>query len=146
MISIHDLERHFSYIDPALLEIILELRNLVAELAPQATERILRSGLSYHDASRGGPVKAGICGIQIEPDAIRLTFNLGAFLPDPAGLLQADEGRLAKRFLLIHSYAEAPWEDLRNLMAAACRLDTATLTEEAIEATRHRRSEGKQEQ
>jgi len=136
MLSIHDLERHFSYIDPALLEIVIELRNIVAEFAPQATERITRSSLSYHDASRGGPVSAGVCGIIIERDHVRLSFNLGAFLPDPAGLLQSDEGRLGKRFVTIRSYADAPWDDLRALIAASVKFDPYTLTDEQIEKVR----------
>ena len=136
MLSIHDLERHFSYIDPALLEIVIELRNIVAEFAPQSTERIMRNSLSYHDASRGGPVSAGVCGIVIERDHVRLAFNLGAFLPDPAGLLQSDEGRLAKRFVTIRSYADAPWDDLRALIAAACALDPHKLTAGQIELAR----------
>lgn len=136
MLSIHDLERHFSYIDPALLEIVIELRNMVAEFAPQSTERIMRNSLSYHNASRGGPVSAGVCGIVIERDHVRLTFNLGAFLPDPTGLLQSDEGRLAKRFVTIRSYADAPWDDLRALIAAASVFDPYTLPEEEIEKVR----------
>ena len=136
MLNIHDLERHFSTIDPALLEIVIEVRNIVAEFAPQSTERIMRNSLSYHDASRGGPVKAGVCGIIIERDLVRLTFNLGAFLPDPTGLLQADEGRLAKRFVTIRSYAEAPWDDLRALIVAASVFDPCTLTAEEIEKVR----------
>ena len=136
MLSIHDLERHFSYIDPALLEIIIELRNIVAEFAPQATERIMRNSLSYHDASRGGPVSAGVCGIIIERDHVRLAFNLGAFLPDPAGLLQSDEGRLGKRFVTIRSYADAPWDDLRTLIADSAKFDPYTLTDEQIKKVR----------
>jgi hypothetical protein len=136
MLSIHDLERHFSTIDPALLEIVIELRNIVAEFAPQSTERIMRNSLSYHDASRGGPVSAGVCGIIIERDHVSLSFNLGAFLPDPAGLLQSDEGRLAKRFVTICSYADAPWDDLRALIAVSAKFDPYTLTDEQIEKVR----------
>lgn len=127
MISIQDLERHFSYADPALLEIVIELRNLVAEIAPQSTERIFRNYLSYHDANRGGPVKGGVCGIEIGREAVRLTFNLGAFLPDPAHLLQTDQGRLAKRFVLLRSFDAAPWDDLRALILASSCLDVRTL-------------------
>ncbi len=136
MLSLHEFEQHFSYLDPALLEIVIELRNIVAELAPQATERILRSGLSYHDAARGGPVSGCICGMLFERDAVRLTFNLGAFLPDPARLLQADQGRLAKRFVLLRSYDAAPWDDLRALMAAAIQLDPHQLSNEDVENVR----------
>lgn len=136
MLSIRDLERHFGYVDPALLEIVIELRNIVAELAPQSTERILRNSLSYHDAARGGPVTGGVCGMEIMTDHIRLTFNLGAFLPDPTGLLHADPGRLAKRFTVIRSYDAAPWEDLRALIAAATALDPSKLTAEEIEQVR----------
>ena len=136
MLSIRDLERHFSYIDPALLEIVIELRNIVAEFAPQSTERIMRNCLSYHNASRGGPVSAGVCGIIIERDHVRLAFNLGAFLPDPAGLLESDEGRLAKRFVTIRSYADAPWDDLRALIAAGSSFDPRTMTDEQIKKVR----------
>jgi hypothetical protein len=132
MLTLHELERHYSYLDPALLEIVLELRNLVAELAPQATERLIRNSLSYYDASRGGPVSAGICGMDIERDHIRLYFALGAFLPDPTGLLRSDPGRLAMRFTIIRSYNSAPWDDLRNLMFAASRLDLHSMTNEEI--------------
>lgn len=132
MISIHELERHFSYVDPALLEIVIELRNLVAEIAPQSTERLIRNSLSYYDASRGGPVSAGVCGMEIERDHIRLYFALGAFLPDPTGLLQSDPGRLAMRYTLIHSYESTPWEDLRALMLAASRTDLHSMTNEEI--------------
>ena len=109
------------------------MRNIVAEFAPQSTERIMRNSLIYHDASRGGPVSAGVCGIIIERDHVRLSFNLGAFLPDPAGLLESEEGRLAKRFVTIRSYANAPWDDLRALIAVSAKFDPYTLTDEQIE-------------
>jgi hypothetical protein len=32
-----------------------ELRNLIALTCPEATERILWGGLSYHDSAKGGP-------------------------------------------------------------------------------------------
>ena len=70
-----------------MLDIIIELRNIVAAVAPSATEDIQRNGLTYYDAARGGHVSAGICLINIQVDHIRLAFIHGAFLPDPERLL-----------------------------------------------------------
>lgn len=143
MLSLHELEKHFSYLAPDLLEIVIELRNIVAEIAPQSTERLIRNSLSYYDASRGGPVSAGVCGMDIYRDHIRLYFPLGAFLPDPTGLLQSDPSRLAMRYTLIHSYESAPWEDLRELILASSRLDVRNLTGGIGEEARRRRDADK---
>ena len=79
------------------MEICLEVRNIVAQLAPHATERIVKNRLTYHDAARGGPVKAGICGISLHDDHVRVHFVHEAFLQDPTGLLEGN--RLAMRYL-----------------------------------------------
>lgn len=126
MISLHELENHFSYMPTQLLEIVVELRNLVQQTAPDATEVIRREGLVYYWSERGGPVSAGICQIIIKPDHIRLAFNHGAFLPDPTGLLEGD--RLVKRFTRIKEYNKAPWEELRALIEASSKFDPYSLT------------------
>lgn len=126
MITIHELESHFSHLPGPLLEIVVELRNLVQQIAPNATEVVRREGLVYFWAERGGPVSAGICQIIIKPNHIRLAFNHGAFLPDPIGLLEGD--RLVKRFTRIQEYDTAPWEELRALIEASSRFDPYSLT------------------
>ncbi len=119
--SLLEIERFLERRPEALKDIVFELRNLVAEIAPYATERILWGGLSYHDARRGGPVKGGICQIEIHADHVRLSFIHGAFLEDPVGLLQGD--RLAKRYVRIESYESAPWEACADLIRASAVFD-----------------------
>lgn len=126
MISVHELETHFSTLPRPLFDIMLELRNLVQQIAPGATEVIRQEGLVYYWSERGGPVSAGICQIIIKPDHIRLAFNHGAFLPDPASLLEGD--RVAKRFTRVSDYDRAPWEQLKALIEASNRFDPYTQT------------------
>ena len=107
-------ERSLQFEPKWQVEICLEVRNIVAQLAPHATERIVKNRLTYHDAARGGPVKAGICGISLHDDHVRVHFVHGAFLQDPTGLLEGN--RLAMRYLRIHAYEDAPWEEIRALV------------------------------
>ena len=125
MLSITEVQRFLERAKPDFQDIVLELRNVIAEVAPGATEIILWRGLTYYDESRGGPVSGGICQIGLHKDHVRLAFIHGAFIADPKRLLQG-EG-LAKRFVIIRSYEEAPWEDLRNLVVASSRFDPYSL-------------------
>lgn len=108
-----------------LREIALELRNLVAFVAPQANERILWGGLSYHDAQKGGPVKGGICQIELHTDHVRLSFIHGAFLDDPCGLLGGKQRY--KKYVALHSYEETPWEELEALIRASAVFNPTSL-------------------
>ncbi len=126
MISIHEIEEHFQYLPLYMLDILIELRNLVAKIAPDATEVIQRKGITYYHADRGGPVSGGICQILVQPDHIELAFIHGAFLPDPRSLLEGD--RIAKRFTRVTSYDQALWEDLAKLIDASNRFDPYTQT------------------
>jgi hypothetical protein len=108
------IERNLQFEPVWQVEICLEVRSIVAQIAPQAIERLVKNRLTYHDQTRGGPVKAGICGISLHQDLVRVHFIHGAFLEDPAGLLEGD--RLAMRFLRIHNFNDAPWEEIRNLI------------------------------
>jgi hypothetical protein len=111
---------------PDLRDIVFELRNLIAFVAPRATEAILWKGINYYDKERGGPVSAGICQIIIMEDHVRLGFIHGSFLPDPKSLLEG--GRKAKRFVRLNSYDAAPWEDLKELIAYSSRFDPYSQT------------------
>ena len=116
-----EVERFLSLKRPEIRDIALELRNLVSSVCPYATERILWGGLSYHDSSKGGPVKGAICQIEIDKKYVRISFIHGARLKDPESLLVGD--RLSKRLLLIHDYDGAPWEAIRGLIEEAAALD-----------------------
>lgn len=110
----HVVEHLLQFKPDELREIALEIRSTVAELSPNATERIVASSLTYHDPVRGGPVKAGICGISLHEDHVRLHFIHGAFLEDPLGLLEGD--RLAKRYMKIRTYRDAPWDEIKAMI------------------------------
>jgi hypothetical protein len=121
-----DIEVYLVFLSPELRDIVFELRDIIASIAPSATETLHRKGFTYYYAERGGPVSAGICQINLHGDHIRLAFNHGAFLPDPKGLLEGD--RQYKRYVKITSYDQAPWDDVQDLIAASARFDPRSLT------------------
>jgi hypothetical protein len=121
--SPHEIERCLARKPAAFREIVFELRNLVAEIAPYATEKVLWGGLSYYDGCRGGAVKGGICQIEVHADHVRLAFIHGAFIPDLHGLLGGE--RIAKRYVRLESYESAPWEALAELIRASAGYDPA---------------------
>jgi hypothetical protein len=119
-----EVERFLSFTRPEIREIALELRNLVALTRPEATERILWGGLSYHDSAKGGPVKGAICQIELKGDRVRISFIHGARLRDPSSLLTGE--RLSKRSVSIDSFEQAPWNEIRSLIEEAAALDPST--------------------
>ncbi len=125
MLSLTEVQHFLERTKPEFRDIVLELRNVIAEVAPGATEIILWRGLTYYDESRGGPVSGGICQIGIHKDHVRLAFIHGAFIADPEKLLQGKG--VAKRFVVIRAFEEVPWEDLRNLIVASSRFDPYSL-------------------
>ncbi len=110
-----------------LRDIVLEVRNIVASIAPDATEQQHSCGFSYYHKKWGGPVSAGICQTRIYRDHVRLAFIHGAFLMDPEGMLQGNT--YPKRYLRIYSYEEAPWDYVRKLIEAHSKFDPYTQKE-----------------
>ena len=125
MINCREVEKQFQHLDEDRLNILLEIHNLVAAVSPEATVEMRRYGIIYYDASRGGPVSAGICQALVKPDHVRLAFIHGAFLPDPAGLLEGTT--FPKRFMRITGYDTAPWEAIQVLILAHSVLDPRSL-------------------
>jgi hypothetical protein len=121
------IKKHLEMVPPELRDIVLEIRSIVARIAPQATESQHSRGFSYYFKQRGGPVSAGICQIGIFSDHIRLGFIHGAFLPDPQGLLVGDPKY--KKHLRIYHYDEAPWEYISELILHSSRFDPYTQKE-----------------
>lgn len=121
MLSTPAVEKILEHISPELQDIILELRNIVATLAPDAAEEFRNKGFIIYDARRGGPVSAGICQILIIQEHIELAFIHGAFLPDPKGLFTGE--RRYKKIVRITSFALAPWDDLKDLITASIHFD-----------------------
>jgi hypothetical protein len=121
MLPLHEIEAFLQHTPAHLQEIVLELRNLIAEAAPDAAEAIRWGGLSYFHEGRGGIVSAGICQIGLHADHVRLAFIHGAFLTDPRQLLVGTEKY--KRFVRIESFDEAPWEYFKELIRASASFD-----------------------
>ena len=119
--SLSEVERILQFKHRELVDIALELRNIVVKVTPSATERINFRGLTYYDLKKGGPVKGGICGIEIRDTCVRLSFIHGVFLDDPNSLLEGD--RLYKRYYEISSYDDALWDDIEKLIVASARFD-----------------------
>lgn len=126
MLPTSQLDHYLEPIPPELRDIVLELRNLIASVAPDAAEVRHSRGFSYYDDKRGGTVSAGICQIAIFEDHVRLAFIHGAFLPDPQGMLISDAKY--KKYVPIASYKDAPWDYLKGLITASTNFDPRTLS------------------
>jgi len=127
MLPFHYIETFLQRTPLYLQEIVLELRNIIASVAPDATEVIRWGGLSYFHEGRGGIVSAGICQIEIHKEHVRLAFIHGMFLPDPRKLLRGTQKY--KRFIEIDSYDNAPWDDLKELIVSASKFDPHSVVE-----------------
>jgi hypothetical protein len=125
MLPLHQVETFLQPTPAHLQEIVLELRNIIISIAPDAVEVVRWGGLSYFHTGGGGIVSAGICQIGIHNDHVRLAFIHGAFLPDPGKLLEGTQK--AKRFVRIGSYEHAPWDDLTQLILVSSQFDPRTL-------------------
>ena len=112
--SLSEVDSALKYERQDLVDLVLEIRSIVARVVPSATERINSRGLTFYDADKGGTIKGGICFIEIRKDHVRLSFGLGAFLDDPMSLLSGE--RLYKRFLEISSFEDTPWSAIEALM------------------------------
>lgn len=65
MLPFHQIEIFLQHTPAQLQDIVLELRNIIASIAPDAVEVVRWGGLSYCHEGRGGIVSAGICQGQI---------------------------------------------------------------------------------
>ena len=125
MLPIHEIEAFLQHTPTDLQDIVLELRNIVASVAPDAVEVVRWGGLSYFHEGRGGIVSAGICQIGIHNGYIRLDFIHGIFLSDPKHLLVGNQK--VKRFVKLKSFDNAPWDDLKQLIEESSRFDPRAL-------------------
>lgn len=121
MLSLHEIETFIQHTPASLQDIVFELRNLIASVAPDAVEVIRWGGLSYFHAAGGGLVSAGICQIGLHSDHVRLAFIHGAFLPEPRGLFEGTQKY--KRYIRLKSFEDAPWDYLKQLIAEASKFN-----------------------
>ncbi len=125
MNSLAAVEQHIQYLPREWVEMVLEIRNIVADVCPQAVERLDRRGIVYFDAKRGGSVKGGICMLFFGEKSLHLDFPHGAFLPDPTHLLSGNN--LAKWGTHLTKYDDTPWEEIAALITASANFDPTAL-------------------
>ncbi|RPI93876.1 MAG: DUF1801 domain-containing protein [Chloroflexi bacterium] len=125
MLPIHQIQSFLQHTPTHLQDIVLELRNIVAAVAPDAVEGIRWGGLSYFHEGGGGIVSAGICQIEMHKDHVRLTFIHGTFLSEPRGLFEGTQKY--KRYVRLKSYNDAPWGYLKQLIEEASQFDPRSL-------------------
>jgi hypothetical protein len=121
MLSLYEIEVFLQRTPSGLQDIVFELRNLIAEVAPDAAEVIRWGGLSYYHERRGGLISAGICQIGIHEEYIRLDFIHGIHLSDPRHILEGTQK--SKRYIRLRSYEDAPWENIKRLIEESSQLD-----------------------
>ena len=118
-------EEFISDLSADVRPLVAELRRLIFDTVPHATESIRWDAISYHDADQGGPIQGGICQIVVRDGVVRLDFVHGASLPDPHELLHEEKGRKAKRFATFEPGKKLPAQALRELIKAADAYDFA---------------------
>ncbi len=124
--SLAEVESVLKFQRPDLVDLLLEIRNIVMEVNPSATERISSTAFTFYDPIKGGTIKGGICFVDIQDDHVLLRFGLGALLDDPKSLLSGDG--LYMRQMDIWSFDDAPWTEIESLIRASANLDFSTLT------------------
>jgi hypothetical protein len=103
--------------------VVVALREMVRQTAPEAEETVLWGGLSYHRPRVGGRVKGAVCQIGAKRGQVRLDFIHGIWLNDPHGLLQGE--RRSKRFIPIATVNDARRPEVADLIRQAAALDWA---------------------
>jgi len=124
----HKIDDLLEFTPSDLRDIVLELRNLVAAVAPNAKKVIhaCTNSLSYFfSENRGGPVSAGICGISLKDDHVQLFFPHGAFNPAPQVLLTGTGKAMCH--LVLWSYESVPWEAVRELIREHAAFDVRSM-------------------
>ena len=104
--------------DPHVTRLVLALREVVLEEAPEAVESISKGyAVAIGFSFTGKPLKDGFCHIVACSSHVNLGFNRGALLPDPNGVL-AGTGKLI-RHLTIRSEADLERPLVRKYLQAA---------------------------
>jgi hypothetical protein len=88
-LSRRQLEDHVSLESATVRRIVLDLRSMILEQVPHATEAIRFHALCYYEAgSPYGSIGGNICMIGVREGRVSLQFIHGVDLPDPHGLLR----------------------------------------------------------
>ena len=105
----------------AELRLLLAARRAILDAVPACHERVKWGALSYQKPDPDGAVKGGICQLCHWRGQVFVGFVHGAFLPDPARLLQGTAK--AKRMLPIPDAAILKDRRFLDLLRASARFD-----------------------
>ncbi|MFO0969895.1 MAG: DUF1801 domain-containing protein [Gemmataceae bacterium] len=108
-------------LEPARRDIVLALREVIAEALPTAEETVLWGGLSYHRPWIGGRVKGAVCQIGAKKGIVRLDFIHGVRLADPGRLL-GGTGK-SKRYVVIEDVGSARRPEIAELIREAAGVE-----------------------
>lgn len=113
MVAPHrQVDAYIAGLESPLQELVLALRELILEAAPEAQETVKWSHPCY--------VQKGLfCSIMAADGYVRLQFFRGADLPDPQGFLEGIGKGM--RHVKVHSLESMPTDALRALVQAAVR-------------------------
>jgi len=82
---------HLERMPQELVDLVLEVREFVLSVVPEVVEGIKFNSLTYYRSDEPwGSIGGHVCSIGVRDDEVFLGFIHGAFLPDPAGLLQGE--------------------------------------------------------
>jgi hypothetical protein len=121
-LSMHEVEAVLRDCTGDNVDLVLELRDVVREVAPNVTEAIKFHSLCYFKPGMPyGSIGGNVCGIGEHRGTVYLSFIHGAALPDPERLLQGD-GK-AMRKVPIRSSADIQRPAIKRLIKASIRYD-----------------------
>ena len=104
--------------DPHVSDLLLALREIVLEEAPDAIESISKGyAVAIGFSFTGKPLKDGFCHVVAYKTHVNLGFNRGALLPDPNRVL-AGSGKLI-RHLAVRNRNELEHPAVRRYLQAA---------------------------
>jgi len=104
------------------VDLILELRELIRQVAPEVTEAVKFHSLCYFKPGRPfGSIGGHVCGIGEQKGTVYLNFIHGAALPDPDGLLQGKAKAMRK--IAVHSPEDIHRPAVKKLIRASVNYD-----------------------
>ena len=118
---VDQIARLFPNATQAELRLLLATRRAILKAVPACHERVKWGVLSYQKLDPDAAVKGGICQLYHGRGQVLVGFIHGAFLPDPARLLQG--AAKAKRTLPIPDAAFLKDKRFLDLLRASARFD-----------------------
>jgi len=102
-------------------DICWAVRDLVFDAVPTACEWSKMGGVGFFLEENSSSLKGMICHMTAEYDRVMIGFIFGAFMDDPAGLLEGNQK--AKRYLILREYETIPWQSVKGLICSAAEID-----------------------